>query len=79
MSGRCPRGKIPKVKVREDIIDKNLKLRVDTGAFCIVGIFLKFDYSASKVKSFVARRGKKKRSQIGMVRSKGKNVEKKKI
>lgn len=61
-------GKISKVKVREVVIDKSLKLRVDVGAFCVINILLKLDYSMSKVENFVTKRGKKRRSQIGMVK-----------
>lgn len=68
MFGRRSRRRIPKVKAKDDIVVKSLKLRVNAGAFCVIGILLKFDYSASKVESFVAEKSEKRRSQIGMVR-----------
>lgn len=60
--------KIPKIEAKKDIIDKNLKLKIDIKAFCSIGIFLKLNYSISKMESFVNNRDKKRKSQIGIVK-----------
>ena len=61
-------GKIPKIEAKKNIIDKNLKLKINVRAFCTISIFLKLNYSTSKVKSFVIKKSKKRKSQIRIIK-----------